>query len=95
MLCWGSVEQARREHMSQANKKSVYYCSASVTPIMGTHRDTKTRQWSIKEQTVKEVKRMDTGFPNTYHAMKLRKPTLASCWSQKSTNLSAFWNLIR
>ena len=52
VLCCGSVEQARCEHISQTNIKPVNYCSISVDPVMCT-KDTRHRGGSNIELITK------------------------------------------
>ena len=72
VLCWGLVEQARHEHMSDEFKNSILLMYLR-NPHPGYQRN-ETPQWFHYRTGQKGVvKRTNTGLPNTYHITKLWK----------------------
>ena len=70
MLCWGSVEKARHEHMSDEYKKQ-YTIDVPPSPSLAKVRDTTMIPSELSKRG--KVKRANTGLSNTYHMTKLRE----------------------
>ena len=70
MLCWGLVQQARYEHMSDKYKNQyVFYVPPSS--LLAKVRDTTV--FPSEPNKRGEVKGINTALPNTYYITKLRK----------------------
>ena len=93
MLCWGLVEQARQEHMSDEYDNR-YIIIVPPSPSWVKVRDVKLDPSELNKRG--EVKRTNTGLPNTtYHMMKLHGNNHSLLLVRTVYyNISAFWNQI-
>ena len=94
MLCCGLVEQTRREHMSDEYKISILlmylgyphhgYQIHKRPTVVHYRTDQRGDHQADEHQPPKYVSYNET-----------TKTIITSYWSEQSTNLFAFWNLIR